>query len=180
MSRTVAAAIITAMAQGTFAPLFLVEFEFDSGPLYIWNGLGELTISSKTYTGVGTLLSISSAEETSEVVSRGMDVILTGIPSAMISLALAEPFQGRTCVVKIGFEGSTETAVIFSGVLDQMNIDETPSTATITVAVENELASLDRVVTRLYSDQSQQSRYPGDKAFEFVTETDRTLNWGGA
>ena len=179
MSRTVAASIITAMAQGTFVPLLLVEFEFDSGDLNIWNGIGELTVSSTTYTGAGDLLSISQAEETSQVISRGMDIILSGIPSSLVALAIAEPFQGRSCVVKIGFEGSEDTAVLFSGLLDQMNIDESSSTSVITVNVENELAALDRIVPRLYSDHSHQSRFPGDKAFEFVTAVDKVVNWGG-
>ena len=179
MSRDIAAALLAKMAAGTFEPLFLAEFEFDSGSLYVWNGIGPKTLDSKTYTGTGSLLSFSQAEETSEVISRGMDIVLTGIPSSMIALALAEPWQGRSCVVRLGAADITETMILFSGKLDQMNIDESASTSMITVNVENELAALDRTVDRLYSNASQQSRYPNDKAFEFVVQTKRDLNWGG-
>ena len=179
MSRDIAAALLAKMAAGTFEPLFLAEFEFDSGSLYVWNGIGPKTLDSKTYTGTGSLLSFSQAEETSEVISRGMDIVLTGIPSSMIALALAEPWQGRSCVVRLGAADITETMILFSGKLDQMNIDESASTSMITVNVENELAALDRTVDRLYSNASQQSRYPNDKAFEFVVQTKREFNWGG-
>jgi len=132
-----------------------------------------------TYTGAGDLLGISEVEETSEVVARGLSLTLTGIPSAMTALALSDPFQGRKATVKLGFEGSTDTAIIFSGLMNSFEIEEGAATGAITVVVDNDLALLDRPVSRRYSDQSQRTRYPDDRAFEFVTENEKMLNWGG-
>lgn len=181
MARTVHSTILTAMQQGTFSPIILVEMYFDSGNLFLWNGLGETTIDSITYTGAGDLLSISEAEETSQVVSRGMGISLSGVPASMISLALSEPSQGRKCVVKWSGDGLTNTSILFLGKIDKMDIEEGTDTAVVAVTVENDLAMLERVVSLLYSDQSQKSRYPTDEAFSHVVELgDQELQWGGA
>lgn len=179
MSRDIDASLITDMAAGVFVPFLLVELEFDTGYLYMWNGLGEKVVGGKTYTGVGTLLGISEAEETSQVVARGMRITLSGVPSALTSLAIAENFQGRKCVVRWGSEGNANTAILFSGVLDTMPIEESSSTSVISVTVENHLAMLDRSVNRIYSDQSQKSRYPNDDFFSHVTNLGNDIEWGG-
>lgn len=57
---------------------------------------------------------------------------------------------------------------LFSGYMDQMNIVESGDTATIALSIENKLIDLERPRSRRYTDQSQQSRYSGDVAFEFV------------
>jgi hypothetical protein len=205
MGRNVPQSFLDAMQAEVFEPLIFVEMEFDSGNLYMWNGIGDYTIhdalltesgytllqesgsnilleqtTSQIYTGVGNLLGVSEAEETSQVVSRGMTVTLSGVPSSLVSLALSEPFQGRSCVVRWGFNGSSSTSILFSGFIDAMEMDESAGTSIISVAVENELATLDRPVQRFYSDQSQKSRYPGDDFFSFVaTLGDDLRNWGG-
>ncbi len=205
MGRSVPQAFLDAMQAEVFEPLIFVEMEFDTGNLYMWNGIGDYTIydtllteggfrllkedgssllleqtTSQIYTGVGNLLSVSEAEETSQVVSRGMSVALSGIPASLISLAMDEPFQGRSCVVRWGYNGSSSTVVLFSGFIDTMDIKYGADTAIISVAVENELASLDRPVRRFYSDQSQKSRYSGDDFFSHVTELSKQeIQWGG-
>lgn len=68
---------------------------------------------------------------------------------------------------------------VFVGYMDQMNIDEGPNTATISLAVENKLIDLERPRVRRYTHESQQIRYSGDLAFEFVTRLqDESLTWG--
>lgn len=57
---------------------------------------------------------------------------------------------------------------LFSGYMDQMNIVDSGDTSTIALSIENKLIDLERPRVRRYTDQSQQSRFPGDLAFEFV------------
>lgn len=179
MSRSVDPAIISAMAAGTFEPLILIEMAFDGGDFNIWNGKGPKTVDGIDYTGAGELLSLTEMEETSKVEARGLQVTLTGIPSDLVALALGEPFQNRNCTVRIGFEGSDATAVLFKGKIDQMPIDEGPEFSTISVLVENDMVILDRKKQLLYTDASQKARHPGDKFFGFVARLGRRpLNWG--
>lgn len=67
---------------------------------------------------------------------------------------------------------------LFSGYMDQMNIVENGESSTISVSVENKLIDLERPRTRRYTDKSQQQRYSGDLAFEFVTRLQgEELTW---
>lgn len=68
---------------------------------------------------------------------------------------------------------------LFSGYLDQMDIEKGPQTCTITATVENKLIDLERPRIRRYNDENQKLRYPSDDAFEFVSRLQReSLTWG--
>ena len=60
-------------------PFLAVDLMFDNSsvifngetvtvsPLYLWTGIGEIEIDGNTYTGAGSLLSISAISETSDI-----------------------------------------------------------------------------------------------------------------
>jgi hypothetical protein len=75
----------------------------------------------------------------------------------------------------------TKTAVtVFTGEMDEMNIQFGADTVTISLAVESRLVDLNRPRIRRYTDADQQSRFSGDLAFEFVTRLqDEDLQWAG-
>ena len=188
-------------------PFNAIEFKFDGdNVLRLWTGIGTLTLDDGTeWVGSGALLSISDIEETSEMSVRGATVSLSGIPSEVISLALSEPYQGRVCniyfgtfteegsllkedsdfillqdgskiLVDIGSKGFNE---IFSGYMDQMNIEESADTATIEVTVENKLVDLERARVARYTSGYQKSNYPKDLGLDFVESLqDKQLPWG--
>lgn len=75
-------------------------------------------------------------------------------------------------------DGPYYSSVVFTGEMDQMNINMGPNTSTISLAVESRLVDLDRPRIRRYTDADQKSRYPNDDAFEFVTRLqDERLEW---
>lgn len=162
-------------------------------------------IVHKSYLGAGQVVNISAVEETTEIEAKGAVVTMTGIPSSFLSLALAEPYQGRECKIYFGlwlrnsslatqaneiitaenlFELSIEDdtrylAEIFSGELDQMNISEEGSTSTIAVNAENVLIKLERPVVRRFTNEDQKSRFPNDRGLEFVAGLqDKEVFWG--
>tara|TARA_R100000988_G_scaffold100173_2_gene70301 strand:+ start:519 stop:1421 length:903 start_codon:yes stop_codon:yes gene_type:complete len=85
------------------APAVLVEALFDSGQIRFWTGLGDLVVGGVTYNGAGELLSISPTSETQNVRANGAQIGLTGISSALVSIALNEPCQGRPVSIKMIF-----------------------------------------------------------------------------
>jgi len=180
MSREINATLLTALGQGVVYPFFAVDLDFSSAPLYFWSGVGDLVIGSKTYSGVGTLLNISSVEETTEIEAKGASITLSGIPSTILAVALTEPYQGRECRIYFGVVSSpTDYIEIFSGELDQMTVVEEGSTCTISVTAENVLIKLERPVVRRFTNQDQKSRYPNDKGLEFVASLqNKELFWG--
>lgn len=128
---------------------------------------------ARTYTGAGILLGLPDTEETSLVVARGVSLTLSGVPSAILTLALTESYQGRSCVVRFGDRDTPEdAAVLFSGEIDTMDITEGPQVSTIVLNAESDLIMLERLVLRTYSDQNQKLRFSGDEFFSFVTDLD--------
>lgn len=210
MSRSLSSGILSVLTANEIYPFFATRIFFDTQTLNFWTGLGDLVHNSITYTGTGQLLQISELSETAEISAKGATLTLSGIPSSLISLALTEPYQGRVCEIYFGaidanktyltaedgsyilLEDSSRITIeslddpndivkVFSGYLDQMNIDEGPETCTIGVSVESKLIDLERPKVFRFTDASQKSRYPNDKGFEFVEDLqDRTFNWGRA
>tara|TARA_R110002153_G_scaffold65096_1_gene174336 strand:+ start:70 stop:747 length:678 start_codon:yes stop_codon:yes gene_type:complete len=178
---------------------------FDSSVLRFWTGVGTLTLDGEQWIGSGNLLSISDIEETLEMAVKGATVSLSGIPSEVLSLALSEPYQGRVCNIYFGtFTTSTsllkedsdyillqdgsqiliDTArdafnEIFSGYMDQMNIEEEADSSRIELTVENKLVDLERARVARYTSGYQKSLYPSDKGFDFVEDLqDKPITWG--
>lgn len=204
MSRELAPLVLGELSRAVLEPFFTVELDFDSGPLYMWTGYGNLIIGDKTYIGAGQLLNISSVSETTEMEAKGATITVSGIPSSFLSVALQEPYQGRECriffAVTVGEELQLESGdfilteagdiiltedsgvqltEVFSGELDQMNIEESAETAVVSVTAENVLVKLERPVVRRFSDQDQKSRFPNDKGLEFVAGLqDKEILWG--
>ena len=82
MSRDITTEVLDALDDDVVYPFFAVDLAFSSGPLYMWSGYGDLVIDSKTYLGAGTLLALSSVEETTEIEAKGASLTLSGIPLA--------------------------------------------------------------------------------------------------
>ena len=207
MSRDLPTALATELLAAEITPFFAVELFFQTSTLRFWSGLGEQTIDGDVYVGSGNMLAISTIDETSEVAAKGATLTLSGIPSELISLALSEPYQGRKCKIYFGAQnangefllqengslllnedgsafsiaGDTESvmAEIFTGYIDQMNIDEGAETSTIAVGVESRLIDLQRPRVRRYTHESQKSRFPNDLGFQFVNDLqDKKFAWG--
>lgn len=180
MSRDITTPVSNALDEAVISPFFAVDIDFDTAPLYVWTGYGDLTIGSKTYLGAGHLLNISSVSETTEMEAKGATLTMSGIPSSFLSLALQEPYQGRECRIYFGITSSPSDYVeVFSGELDQMNIEEQADSATISVTAENVLIKLERPVVRRFTNEDQKSRFPNDRGLEYVASLqDKEIFWG--
>ena len=180
MSRDITTPVSNALDDAVIGPFFAVDIDFDTAPLYVWTGYGDLTIGSKTYLGAGQLLNISSVSETTEMEAKGATLTMSGIPSSSLSLALQEPYQGRECRIYFGVTSDPSDYVeVFAGELDQMNIEEQADSATISVTAENVLIRLERPVVRRFTNEDQKSRFPNDRGLEYVASLqDKEIFWG--
>jgi hypothetical protein len=186
-------------------PFFAVELNFDSETLRMWTGQGTLVLEDGTqWIGTGQLLGISAIEETAEMAVRGATLTLSGVPSEILSLALSEPYQGRVCNIYFGTfsngsllqedgpyillqdggriqleQSAKGFNQLFSGYMDQMNIQDGADTATIELKVENKLVDLERARVARFTSGYQKSVYPNDKGLDFVESLqDREIFWG--
>ena len=172
----------SAFNDDSLAPFFAIDLAFDSGAVRLWNGYYDLTVDGEEYIGSGSLLGISSIDETAEIEANGVTITLSGIDSSLISVALTENYQNRTAKIYIGAiadNGTVSSYQIFSGRLDVMTIEESGETATIAVTAENRLIDLERPRTRRYTSEDQKSLFPGDLGLDYVNDLqDKTLDWG--
>ena len=164
MTRTIPSVVLNALDDDVINPFFAVELLFDSpNELRLWTGVGDLNYEGHIWTGAGNLLGISEVQEASDLSVRGATITLSGMTQDVISLALVESYQGRVCNIYFGVTSDTTALTqVFSGYMDQMNIDEAPSTATIEIKVENKLIDLERPRVARYTSAYQKSVYPGD------------------
>jgi len=208
MSRDLSLDTINNINKDVVRPFFAVELLFDGDRvLRLWTGVGTLVLQDGTeWVGSGNFLNISSVEETAEMSVKGATLSLSGVPSEVLSLALSEPYQGRVCNIYFGTftqgnllqesgsyillqdgsridlqDGAAGFNEIFSGYMDQMNIEEGPSGSTVELKVENKLIDLERARVARYSSGYQKTLYPNDLGFDFVEDLqDKKISWGRA
>ena len=208
MTRTLPATMATGVEAVSIDVFFAIELFFDTTTLRFWSGLGEATIQGETYVGSGNMIQISSVDESMDISAKGATLTLSGLPSNLLSLALSEPYQGRKCKIFFGLKdnasqflqaengdflqtesgayfdltvGEPEAVMteIFTGFIDQMNIEEAADTSNIALYVESRLIDLQKARERRYTSESQKSRFPNDRGFEFVEDLQRKrFQWG--
>lgn len=180
MSRDVDSSILSAFTQPVVEPLLAVELMFDTAPVRLWFGVGDITINGNVFTGSGLLLNVSQIEETGDIQAGNVDLMLSGVPTTLIAVALAEPYQGRRATIYFGtLRPTVAVAEVFTGFMDRMDIEENADTCNISMSIENELVDLERVRVRRFTNNDQQSRFPGDRGLEFIEALqDKEIFWG--
>jgi hypothetical protein len=177
--------MVTEVSASQLSPILLASLSFAT-PVHIWTGYGTITVGSTAYLGIGTLGSISPVEETTDLAARGISMQLSGVPTAMLAVALTENYQGRECSVLFGaLEASgalvSSPVTIFSGRMDVMSINDDGQDATIIMTAENKLVDFRRPREVRYTDQEQKNLFPSDKGLEFVTAIqEKQIYWGNA
>ena len=179
MTRTVPAALLTALSQPEVYPFYAVEMMFDSAPVRFWTGYGDRTIGADTYLGAGNLMGISGLEEVNDLSAKNINLTLSGVPQDLVSLALQEPYQRRNCKVYFGTTDTTTPIEVFSGLMNTMSIEDSGSSSVITLTVESKLIRLDKAANWRYTEANHQSRHAGDTFFSYVADLqDKDILWG--
>jgi hypothetical protein len=166
-------------------PVFFALFDFQSGAVRVWSGIGTKSWGGNDYTGLGHLGTVAPIEETADVRANGVSFQLSGVPSALIATVLGDNYQGRTVKLWLGFLDSADAIIadpylIFAGRMDNVEIDEGPETAVIRVQAESRLIDLQRSRERRYTHEDQQIDFPGDLGLEYMATAQSTpFMWGG-
>lgn len=184
MSRDLTAGTLAEVTAGACAPVLFFEGEFGSGTLRLWTGVGDVTWDSQTWTGAGNLLAASAVTETVDLRAVGITVSLSGMPSSLISLALAEADQGLPGSVYLGFLDAAGTIVAdpylsFEGRLDVPEIADQGDSCTISITYESRLIDLERPRARRYTAEDQRVTDAQDRGFDNVAALqDAVVIWG--
>tara|TARA_R110002020_G_scaffold437862_1_gene648191 strand:+ start:925 stop:1827 length:903 start_codon:yes stop_codon:yes gene_type:complete len=103
MNRTTTAAFRAYARSSELTPVLLVEAEFTSGDVYLWTGTGTISYAGRTYTGASTLLNVQASAESLELRANSFNITLSGLDTAILSIALSEAYTGRPIQVKNAF-----------------------------------------------------------------------------
>lgn len=180
--RSVTSAVADALTAKYGARRMLVEIQFDSGTVRLWNGLGTLSAMGQSWTGSGRLGTVDAIEETLGVVASGATVQLAIVPTdevpdapdAILNIALGETFQSRPLTIYQAQLDPDTLALIddpfvrFAGYVDVMADEEEPGRAVISLTAENRLIDLERAKKRTYTPEDQKAVHAGDTFFDEV------------
>lgn len=176
--------IVNRLGADEQALFFAVKAEFDTDDILVWSGIDDLVIGSDTYTGAGTLLTVSNSEDNLELKSNGVVVALSGMDTTVVNYALTENYQNRPITIFMGYVmgGTNEVAgtlTLFKGRMTSLVINDTPEGSTVTIDAENRLVDLDRPSNLRYTKESQNFLHSGDTGFNRVASLqDKQINWG--
>lgn len=185
MARDISAVTAAAGKAPVARPVFLVRLNFVSGVVRAASTPFDIAHEGETYLGLGALGAISAVQEGAELQSYAVQLTLTGIPSDLVSIALADQYQGREAKVWLALLDEQHRVVgtpllIFRGRMDTMDL-ELGETATMTLTVQSRLGDWERPRIRRYSNEDQQAEYPGDRGLEYVSQmAEKTIYWGRA
>jgi len=184
---------LAAIQAGKVFPALFVEGLFyvaDDSPsdywLRLWTGVGPIEWGGRIWTGGGNLLGFSKLDESAETRAIGFTVLLSGMPSDLVSLALQSTRIGYPVKIYLGLFDSAEGALVAdphqvrAGRFDLSVIEDSGETCTISAQYEDRLVDLERTRDRRYTQEDQAFEWPGDLGFEFVPILqDAQLIWGG-
>ena len=180
--RTIPQAIIDALDDGVFRPLFLVEIDFDD-PLRFSSAYTEMTVEGVTYFGGGNLGYVKSFSENTDLEPKQMELGLAGISDASLSAVADSNYINRNVRIKVAMLdengqplGDTAMAY-FIGKTDEVKFTY-GKRSEITVIARDRIADWSRPRIEKNVNAYHQAKYPGDKGFEFVNQVaDKKIIW---
>lgn len=183
---------LVALAKATtLRRVYLARLGFDSGDVLVhswdffslffdWN---EDNIDEQ-FVGVGRMGGISPIEESADLKSHTMTLMLAGVPQDRLDeIYNAKDYQNRPATLWEAWLDDqyrvSRVRVIFKGRMDAAAV-RIGESATIELPIVSRLAKWEEPRTGLYTDADQKERHPGDLGLEFMQQmaVGREIPWG--
>lgn len=184
MSRTITVAAENASLADVVRPLLLIDLDFSSGHIRLNSTPYALTYASNAYQGAAKLGEITPVEETADIQATAIAMKLYAVPRDVVSLALAEQYQGRSATMMLGLMDDNWSLVanpvtVFAGRMDVMSIS-LGETASVSMTVESRFADWERPRIRRYTSEDQAAfEDAADSFFDYApTMVEKTVKWG--
>lgn len=184
MSRGLSSPNVTASTALNVRPLHFFKLEFDSGTLYLHNGVGTYTWGGFTWLGIGAVGQISPLEEGDDLSPFSVTLQLCAFDAATLNEAVNEEVFDRRVTIYVGLldDNGALTDTPFerwSGWMDTMPVELGGDNDAITLKCESEMRFFDQANGARFTDEDQQARYSGDVAFEYLAQMmDANVAWG--
>lgn len=184
MSKDLTAAFTTELDSPDVTIFAAIEAVFPSGTVNIWTGVGALSWDSKTWDGVGALLSLEPIIETTDSRANRIGATLSGLEADFFDPVMAEDYQNGAASMWLGFMASDGSVVsdpylLFSGTMDNDRLVDENDSSSLTIWANSRLDDMLRSRTYRYTNTDQQALHTGDIGLEFVSQLqDLQINWG--
>ena len=186
MVRSVTAGVSTALQAASNQPVRFVSLEFPSGTLRYSTFDRDLTVEGNTFTGAGELLSIGAVEETVDIRAAGVEIVLSGAVSAIVTALFDDDYQGKTAQIWLGLIDSAG-ALIADPLemppyrMDASEFSDDPARPTVIIHLESRLRDLLTPRERRWSNEDQKATFSGDTGFRYVEAlSDANQRFGGS
>lgn len=179
--KTITGGMAAALAGSQVRLGFLFEAEFISYTLRLSSGQSDLSWGGYTWQGNGWFLGMDSLSESEGIESTALEVVLTGVPTAIITLILSSFRQNLSGKLYLAaFDTSwgiiSDPLLIYSGGLDVPSVIDSTQQTAIRLRYESQLIKLRQPSDLRYTDEAQKALFPGDRGFQFLAGT---ADWDG-
>ena len=182
MSRAVTATFQTSAEAGHVRAAIFVQLDFSAGYTRLCNAGQTLKWNGYDWQGAGRMLALSTAEESDALEAKTIDITLSGVDDALVTLAQTTHYQGRPVDIWLApldesYVPIADPFAFFSGKMDFCTFDLLAST--ITLRCNTWFEDWQRPRMRRYTGADQQAEYSGDRFMEFAESmADMQLVWG--
>lgn len=173
MSRTLSAGLAAQLIAGHARPVLFAELQFSGGTTRVCSWNHDLSWDAQTWLGAGYVGGVGPIEESAQIRPFGLQLTLSGIPAAMMSVALGDDFQRRKARLWFAVldanhqvDGTPYGPFIYR--MDTMD-GEVGRTGRLILHLESVLANL-RPRLRRYTHEDQSAQFADDRYFEFLPE----------
>lgn len=192
MTRTLDASIATAVTNNAAGTeilnwLSLLRLDLDSGSVFLNSGTQDFSFDGQTWIGVGGMGSLSGVPEntslgTAQITATLSHIPLTSLPDFVDEFTNNDPVgrNWKTYIAFLNADFSTKAVLTMdSGFIGSPEMGESAEAGSIALTLLNETTRLALVTFYRMTNQGQQSIWPGDEGFEFVTDTNLAeISWG--
>lgn len=167
----------------TIRQVYFVRIDLESGPFLANTSDRNITVGGDLYYGVGQLGKIGEFTTTSGTTATALKFTLTNIPSSMTGEVANENTRNKPVKVAIALldqhnQLAADLIWWFSGTIDSLSMD-IGQTVSVAASASSRLINWARSVNSRYTNEDQQSKYPGDKGFFFIADMmNIKLQWG--
>jgi len=168
---------------GSVTLTFLLQITFKTGTYYLSTLPNNLSWNGQTWVGTGSLGSVGTIPEGSDIQAYGTTVTLSGIDPVLLADSLNDIQIGAQASLYLAFlnNGSllTTPTCIFAGQVDKPRIQCGAESVSITLNLESPMIRLQRGSFRRYTAADQHIDHPGDSGFDWVPSLSfMALKWG--
>ena len=184
MTRTINATTQTALEQDELRLAHLVRIGF-STELFLTDNFFPITFESNEYIAAGHLLSISSTRETNQLRVGTVNITLSAVDQAFLSIFLTQQYMNRQ--VRIFLAILTSAGAIsgdpiktFDGEIIGYDLQNSKDSAVVNMKLASHWSDFERKAGRFTNNNSQQYFFSTDTGMRFAANTVKDIQWGKA